>query len=271
MRVLGKVGLVAVLVAGGVAPAAVAQAESGAFAFQAYHGLTVAQYAAKFQTLRGQGYRPIMLNVSEGPRYATVWTKGTSSSYWSVYRGMSAKEYKLRLKDAMADGMRPVSISATGPRKSAEFTTVFEKGKQKFFAWTDLTYAKFAAHNKEAVARGYVLTDVDVYGTADDVRYVGIWTAGSGAWEWTAGLAAAEHKKAFEAKVGRGYRPTAVAVGPDGTYAAAWRKDGLRSWAHYIEMSGAGYQKRHDGLAAKGLYPVSVNRENGSYAAIWVK
>ncbi|GAA3130540.1 hypothetical protein GCM10020001_060710 [Nonomuraea salmonea] len=58
-------------------------------------------------------------------------------------------------------------------------------------------------------------------------------------------------------------------MAPDGTYTAVWRKDGVKSWAHYVDMTAADYQARTTALKAKGLHPVQVNAENGVYAAIW--
>lgn len=220
--------------------------------------------------MRGQGYHPITVNVTSGPEYAAVWVKGESDG-WSLYQGMSASGYQRRFDDAVKQGFQPTSVSATGAGDSAVFAAVFEKRGGKFFARHNLTGPQFAAANQRAAADGYVLTSVDVYGTADEPRYVGVWGANSGgAWFYTYGKSAAQHRAEFDARTKKGYRPTAVAVGPDGTYTAVWRKDGLRDWAHYIGMSASGYQKRFDDLTRKGLYPVQVNAEDGRYTAVFV-
>lgn len=275
MRTAGKLAAVASLLAGGIAPvvamapAAVAQA---APAYVGYHGVTGSQQVARFKELRGKGYRPLTVNVSAGPRYAAVWTKGVSSADWQMYQGLSAAELQKRFDAARAKGLQPISLSATGSGDDAVFATVYDKRGGKFQSRVGLTAGQFATGNKQAAAQGYVLSSVDVYGTADKPLYAAIWSANpGGAWYWTSGKSAAEHTAEFKARQAKGYRPTAVAVAPDGTYTAVWRKDGLRSWAHFIEMNGSGYQKRFDALKAKGLYPVQVNVENGRYAAIFVK
>ncbi|MFC7104742.1 hypothetical protein ACFQQB_32400 [Nonomuraea rubra] len=132
------------------------------------------------------------------------------------------------------------------------FTAVFEKKRGAFLAKSGLTPAGFAAANKEAAGKGLALTSVDAYGTPGDIRYVGVWSAGSGgAWQYTYGKSLKQHEAEFYAKKEKGFRPVRIAVAPDGTYAAVWRKDGVKSWAHYVDMSASGYQKRFDDLKAK--------------------
>ncbi|MFI7642989.1 hypothetical protein [Nonomuraea sp. NPDC049400] len=250
-----------------VAPAADAQARP---AWVAYHGLTAAQSVDRVRQLRDQGFRPITVNVSDGERYAAVWVKGGSPSNWGVWQGMSADEFQQQFDKGLREGVQPTSVSATGPADSPVYTAVFEKRSGKFVARSNLTPDQFGAANKQAADQGLTLTSVDVYGTSDDLRYVGVWTANRrGAWYCTYGRTREQHEAAFYAQKKQGFRPVKVAVAPDGTYTAVWRRDGDRSWAHYIDMTSAGFQKRFDDLKAKGLSPVQVNAENGRYAAIW--
>jgi predicted lipoprotein with Yx(FWY)xxD motif len=223
----------------------------------------------KFRQLRGQGYRPITVNVSDGERYAAVWVKGGSSA-WSLWQGMSGADYQKKFDAEVKKGMQPVSVSANGPADSPVFTAIFEKKGGKFVAKHGLTPSQFGAANRQAAAQGMALTSVDAYGTPGDIRYAAVWSADNGgAWYYTYGYSKAKHEDEFHAKKDKGFRPVKVSVAPDGTYAAVWRKDGVKSWAHYVDMSGSGYQKRFDQLRAKGFHPVQVNAENGTYAAIW--
>ncbi|MFI9839503.1 hypothetical protein ACIHFD_20890 [Nonomuraea sp. NPDC051941] len=270
MRTTSKI---AALLIGMTAPVAVVAPPAGAQArpaWVAYHGLTAEQSMARVKQLRDHGFRPITVNVSDGERYAAVWVKGGSPANWGIWQGMSAEEYQQRFDQGLKEGAQPVSVSATGPGDAPVFTAVFEKRRGKFFARSNLTPAQFAAANKRATAQGLALTSVDVYGTPDDLRYVGVWTVNTGgAWYYTYGKSRQQHEAAFYAKKKQGFRPVKVAVAPDGTYTAVWRKDGVRSWAHYVDMTSSGYQKRFADLKAKGLSPVQVNAENGLYAAIW--
>ncbi|TYB58385.1 hypothetical protein FXF51_37695 [Nonomuraea sp. PA05] len=269
MRTTGKVAIVTAVLAGAAVPMTTG-AQAQAQAWYAYHGLSASQSVAKVKQLKDQGYRPITVNVSDGERYAAVWVKGGSSSEWGIWQGMSADGFQKRFDAGLKEGAQPTSISATGPAGSAVFAAVFEKKKGAFLAKAGLTPAGFAAANKEALAKGLALTSVDAYGTPGDIRYVGVWSANSGgAWYYTYGKSLKQHEAEVYAKKEKGFRPVKVSVAPDGTYAAVWRKDGVKSWAHYVDMSASGYQKRFDDLKAKGLAPVQVNAENGKYAAIW--
>ncbi|UBU14668.1 hypothetical protein [Nonomuraea gerenzanensis] len=270
MRTTGKIAIVTSVLAGAAVPLATPAGAQAAQAWVAYHDLSASQSVARVTRLKDQGYRPITVNVSDGERYAAVWVKGGSAHEWGIWQGMSASGFQKRFDAGVKEGAQPTSVSATGPADSPVFTAVFEKKKGAFVARAGLTPAGFAAANKEATAKGLALTSVDAYGTADDVRYVGVWSAnGGGAWYYTYGKSLKQHEAEFYAKKEKGFRPVRIAVAPDGTYAAVWRKDGDKSWAHYVDMSASGYQKRFDDLKAKGLAPVQVNAENGKYAAIW--
>ncbi|MEV0379941.1 hypothetical protein [Nonomuraea sp. NPDC050643] len=273
MRTTGKIALVASVLAGAAAPMVAAAPAAGARtapAWVAYHGVSAGQSAARVKRLKAQGYRPITVNVSDGERYAAVWVKDGAATKWGIWQGMSAGAFQKRFDAGVKAGVRPVSVSATGPAGSPVFTAIFEKRSGKFLAKSGLTGPRFAAAGKRAASQGLTLTSIDAYGTAGDVRYVGVWSAGSGdAWSFTYGKTRRQHEAEFYARKDQGYRPVKVAVAPDGTYAAVWRKDGVEDWAHYVDLSASGYQKRFDDLKGKGFRPVQVNAENGRYAAIW--
>lgn len=118
------------------------------------------------------------------------------------------------------------------------FAAIFERKKGAFVSKFGLTPAQFGAENKRAAANGLALSSVDAYGTPGDIRYVGVWSADSGgAWYYTYGKSRQQHQAEYNAKRQKGFRPVKVAVAPDGTYSAVWRKDGLRSWAHFVDMN----------------------------------
>ncbi|MGW0801810.1 hypothetical protein [Nonomuraea sp. NPDC002799] len=275
MRTTRKIVVVASVLAGAagpiaaVAPAAGAETASAA-AWIAYHDLSASASVSRVQQLKQQGYRPITVNVSDGERYAAVWVKDGSSTKWGIWQGMSADGFQKRFDAGLREGTQPVSVSATGPADARVFTAIFEKKGGSFYTRSNLTPSQFEAANKQYTAKGLALTSVDAYGTPGDIRYVGVWTTNNGgAWYYSYGKSREAHEAYFDAKQKQGFRPVKVAVAPDGTYSAVYRKDGVRSWAHYIDMSSSGYQKRFDELKGKGLAPVQVNAENGRYTAIW--
>jgi hypothetical protein len=250
-------------------PAAHAQA---APAITAYHGVTGAQHTERFNALRGKGYRPITFTVDDAssPRYGAVWAKGSGPA-WAMIQGMSSSGYQKRFNEYLARGYRPTTVSASGSGGDAVFAAIFEKVPGKFFAKHDIGADQFAAANADAARRGYVLTAANVYGTAGDPRYVGVWSQGSRAWSVTTGKSFDEHQAEFLARTKKGEKPSLVSVGPGGTYTTVWVKDGGSAWYEYTGMSPSGYQKRFDGLRAKGFFPAQLDVEEGYYTAIWVK
>ncbi|MEO3876682.1 hypothetical protein ABGB18_48695 [Nonomuraea sp. B12E4] len=272
MRTTRKVVVVASVLAGVAAPVAAtapaASAQAG-MAWYAYHNATPAQSEAQVKRLKAQGYHPITVNVSDGERYAAVWLKDGSSPGWGIWQGMSPSGFQRRFDAGLKEGAQPISVSATGSGDSVVFTAIWEKRSGSFLTKSNLTPAQFGAVNKQAAAKGLALSSVDAYGTPGDVRYVGVWTANTdGAWYYTYGYSRQRYQAEFRAKKAKGFRPVKVAVAPDGTFAAVWRKDGHR-FANYIDMSSSGYQTRFNQLKPEGLRPVQVNAEGGKYAAIW--
>ncbi len=251
------------------APSAAAQA---APAISAYHGVTSQQQTERFNALRGQGYRPITFTVDDAssPRYGAVWVKEPGPA-WAMIQGMSSGGYQRRFDEYLAKGYRPTTVSASGSGSDAVFAAIFEKVPGKFFAKHDIGAEQFAAANADAARRGYVLTAANVYGTADDPRYVGVWTQGSQAWSVTTGKSFDEHHAEFLARTGKGEKPSLVSVGPGETYTTVWVKDSGPAWYEYTGMTASGYQKRFDALRAKGFLPTRLDVEGGHYTALWAK
>ncbi|MFC3979563.1 hypothetical protein [Streptosporangium jomthongense] len=241
-------------------------------AFSAYHGVTGQQQTERFNTLRGQGYRPITFTVDDAsaPRYGAVWVK-RSGPAWAMIQGMSASGYQKRFDSYLSQGYRPTSVSATGSGNDAVFAAIFEKVPGKFFAKHNLTTGQFTAANADAAKRGYVLTAANAYGTADDPRYAAVWTQGSQSWSVTVGKSFDEHHAEFLARTKKGERPSLVTVGPDESYTSVWVKDSGSAWYEYTGMTPSGYQKRFDELKGKGFLPTLLDTEGGAYTAIWTK
>ncbi|MEV7005312.1 hypothetical protein [Streptosporangium sp. NPDC051022] len=241
-------------------------------AVSAYHGVTSEQQTERFTALRDQGYRPITFAVdnASSPRYGAVWVKDSGPA-WAMIQGMSSSGYQKRFDEYLAKGYRPTTVSASGSGGDAVFAAIFEKVPGKFFAKHNIGTAQFTAASADAARRGYILTSVNVYGTASDPRYVAVWSQSSQPWSVTAGKTSAEHQAEFDARTKRGEKTALVSVGPGGTYTAVWVKDSGPTWYEYTGMSASGYQKRFDELKAKGFFPARLDVEEGSYTAIWAK
>jgi hypothetical protein len=150
------------------------------------------------------------------------------------------------------------------------FAAVFEKKSGKFFARHDIKSSAFHLANAHAQKNGYIPVSITMYGNQSDPRYGAVWAANPGvAWEYTDYKNAADQQSSFDAWTRRGYRPAVIAVSPDGSrYTTVWRKDQVGG-AAFHGLNAAQYQQRFDEMRAKGLYPASVDMENGVYAAVF--
>ncbi|GGO78110.1 hypothetical protein [Nonomuraea cavernae] len=250
--------------------------------FVAYHNLTPAQQTERFDTLRGQGYRPITVSVSTDlsgrTRYAGMWSVSGRAMGgdlpWAMYHDMSADGYQRRFDQLAAQGYQPAVVSATGSGERARFAAIFVKNPGfRYVAKHGITPAELLRMSGTARQDGLMLSSVDTYGTASAPRYVAVWSANPGrvSWHVSVSLTQEGHDAEFRKNVAKGFRPTTVAVSATGRYTTVWRDDKPGAWHSYIGMTAAGYQSRFDDLKAKGFYPIHINAETGRYAAIWTK
>ncbi|MEV0593860.1 hypothetical protein [Nonomuraea cavernae] len=250
--------------------------------FVAYHNLTPAQQTERFNTLRGQGYRPITVSVSTDfsgrTRYAGMWSVSGRAMGgdlpWAMYQDMSADGYQRRFDQLAAQGYQPAVVSATGSGDGARFAAIFLKNPgSRFVAKHGIKPAELLRMSGTARQDGLMLTSVDTYGTASATRYVAVWSANPGqvSWHVRVSLSQERHEAEFRKYVALGFRPTSITVSATGRYTTVWRDDKPGAWHSYIGMTAAGYQGRFDELKAKGFYPIHINAEMGRYAAIWTK
>ncbi|MBE3011262.1 hypothetical protein IL992_18970 [Microbispora sp. NEAU-D428] len=268
-----------------VAPPASAGTSAGApYQYRAYHGLNHLDSYRRDKFIRNthKTLRPVAISVGlqdSQERYAMFWDSrpgpqwlkrvvnatGATGGYTGGYQ---------RLFDQLtSDGYQPSVVSATGSGSAATFAAIFEKKAGTFVARHGISAGEFEAISFDMLnTKGFIPVSVNVYGTASDPRYVAVWVANPAgvAWNYTLSVPASAYQSRFDDRVRAGYRPSVIAVGPDGkTYSTVWVKDGIRTWYAFHGMSAAQYQKRFDEMAAKGLYPVSVDMENGVYAAVF--
>ena len=248
---------------------AVAGPAHAAPAFRAYHGASAAEQARQFKNLRAQDPPDHLQRDQWSPLRGGLGT-GVGPRAWMMLRGLSESGMQRKFNELLKQGYQPVSVSATGPAGSATFAAIWEKRSERFLSLHGLTPARFAQMNRQAADRGMAPVSIDVYGTPNDPRYAAVWREHSGGpWAYTYGKTYRQHEAEFKTRVAKGFRPALTAVGPDGTITAIWRKDGVRRWYHYVDTSGAAYQRRFNQMTAKGMYPVQVNVEAGVYASVW--
>jgi hypothetical protein len=171
-----------------------------------------------------------------------------------------------------AMGYQPTMVTATGSGPDAMFTAVWEKKTGRGSARHGIDAGEFNAANLKARRDGYIPVSVNLYGTSSSPRVAAVWADNPSrvSWSVTASVPASDYQRVFDAQVRAGYRPSAIAVGPDGmSYTTVWRNDKIGGWYAFHGMSAARYQARFDEMTGKGLYPTWIDMENGVYAAIF--
>ncbi|MFC7645463.1 hypothetical protein ACFQX6_36230 [Streptosporangium lutulentum] len=116
---------------------------------------------------------------------------------------------------------------------------MFEKVPGRFTARHDLNADQFAKANANNARRGYMLTALNAYGTANDPRYVAVWAQAPGSWTVTTALSPQEHHQEFLTRTSNGEKPSLITVGPGNTYTAVWVKDDGEKWHEFTDMSSA--------------------------------
>ncbi|WP_055480527.1 hypothetical protein [Sphaerimonospora mesophila] len=286
---MGTVSLTAASVA--AAPAATADASRAAttagYQYRAYHGVDfLGSYNRTKAYRENKALRPVALSVGlqqSQKRYAAFWDSRPGPAW--LQRMVSAGGYQ-KLFDTLTEpeieldeggnrvrpSYQPTVVSATGSGSGAEFAAIFEKRPGRFFARHDVNTAGLRTANSQAHRDGYIPVSVNVYGTPSDPRYVAVWADNPSrvAWNVTISVSASEYQRVFDSQVKLGYRPSAIAVGPDGrSYTTVWRKDKIGTGYAVHGLTAAQYQARFNEMTAKGLYPTWIDMENGVYAAIF--
>lgn len=81
--------------------------------WQAWHGLTPAQYQQTFDRLVAQGYRLVRVSgygSSGQDRYAAIWEKSHGLE-WQARHGLTAEQYQQTFNELVAQGYRLVWVS----------------------------------------------------------------------------------------------------------------------------------------------------------------
>lgn len=243
-------------------------------AYVMYHAVTPAQHEAKVKELTGKGYRPISLSVTYGPRYAAVWVKRKGPAF-EVVNASTPLAFKLRNDEFRERGWQPTLFTAAGDYKGTIFAGVFEQrsGPSKIFWKTG--EAGIRSEGELAAKQGLVMTSLSAYGSYDNVTYGAVWSKPTSrvAAEETYGLTDSEQRAAIVSYRKKGYRPTVVAIAPDGTYATSWNKNPKTTgtWQEFHGLTRTGFTGAHRRMTTLGYIPIQVDSKRKGYTAVFTK
>lgn len=246
----------------------------------AHHGMTGAEYQAKFNTYKNQGYRLVMIDgygVGNTAYYAAIWQK-TSGPDIATHHGMTGADYQDKFNTYKNQGYRLVLVDGYGVGNTAYYAAIWEKSPgPPIAAHHGMTGSDYQSKFNTYKNQGYTLVWISGYGVGNTAYYTAIWEKKSGpALATHHGMTNADYQNKFNSYSQQGYSLIMVSgynVGNTDYYAAIWQKSSGPSWSARHRMSSMGYQNEFDNHAYSGyrIRHVSGYAIGGKarYASIW--
>ena len=196
--------------------AAIFEQESGP-QWAARHGLTSAQYQTEFNTLTGQGYRPIQVSgfaSGNQAKFAAIFVKENNPPQWHARHNMTSAQYQDEFADNSNQGYRLVDVSAYTVGGTDYYAAIWEKktNAPQVYARHRMTNSEYQSEVNEKASQGYRLVKVSGYSLSNSPRFAAIWEKTSGpVWAARHGLSGAQnYQDEFERLYYQGYRPVWV-------------------------------------------------------------
>ncbi|MBL1108810.1 serine hydrolase [Streptomyces sp. 5-8] len=251
-------------------------------AWQARHGLPLAQYQTEFDTLVRQGFRLLDVNgysINGADHYATVWEQSPGPP-WEAHHGLTSDEHTRLFQTLPAQGFRPVSVSGYDRSGRPRFASLWQKTPGPAFeARHGMTADQYQAAIDDCTARGFRPVDLSCYSDGGQVRFAAVWDQSPvPAWAARHGMTTAEYQAEFTRLAAQGYvllRVTGYEVSGSTRYAAIWVKGRVVTWQARHGLSSTEYQSAFNDLLRRGYRLTKINGHTAggrtSYAGIWHK
>lgn len=200
-------------------------------AWAARHGLTAGAYQTLFDTLTGQGFRPVHIEsyLSGGSiRYAPIFVK-SGGPVFAAYHGRTAEDHQNQFNTLTADGFRPVNISPVSVGGQRSYAALYEKRDVGgFFAKSFVTPAEYQTHFDQNKAAGRRVVYLAGYTHSGSPRISAIWhEKPPAALVALHGLTSAQYQSAFDIQIGAGFLTRAITGYEEADshrFAAFWTK-----------------------------------------------
>ncbi len=193
-------------------------------------------------------------------------------------RNIAAQDYQCQVDQAILGGYQLEFVDGFNSGTNTYFNAVFRP--QSDFLWGanhGQTVAGYTAKHADMIGRGFRLSHLESYHTANGMRYATVYTQAPGP------LTSAyvdydleQHQNRRDYLIGLGYLPRNVSVLSSGEqlrYSAMYQKADFGAWQMKSTMTSAEYQTATDANKAAGRYPLYVNAyiHNGQplFAAVW--
>ena len=250
-------------------------------AWQAYNGMSSAQYQTTFDQLAAQGYRLTQVSgyeVAGQTQFAAIWVQ-TAGPPLIAHHDMNAAQYQQTFDQLGGQGYRLVRVSG------------YEVGGQDYYAafWVQGSGAPYQANHamtpaqyqqtfNQLTAQGYVLTWVSAYAVAGQPLFAAIFTQQPGpAWQAHGGLSTPDFQHLFDQLTGQGYRLDQVSVASINNapwFTGIFTQRAGPAWQARSNLTGPDYQQTFNNMGQQGLRLTDVSGYAVSgqalYAGIWV-
>ncbi|WP_445250747.1 peptidoglycan DD-metalloendopeptidase family protein [Microcoleus sp. OTE_8_concoct_300] len=203
-------------------------------AWVARHGLTGVEYQKEFDTRTKEGMRLLNLSsyLSAGSiRYATIFVKA-NGVIWKAYHGLTAEQHQNQFNNWIAEGFRPVNVSAVSISGQRSYAAFYEKSDVgSFVVKSFLTPEQYQNEWNDNVAVGRQLAYLSAYEHLNEVRFSAIFqqkVIGSGQTVGRHHLTSAQMQDEYDKWLGQGLLTRVIAGyqrGNQHQFAAAWRKN----------------------------------------------
>jgi hypothetical protein len=197
-------------------------------AWRSHSRMTGAQYQAKFDDYKAQGFRLTHVDsyvVSGNVQYAAIWEKTAGPSY-VAYHGLTAAQHQDRLDDLKAQGFVPRVISPVSLNGSRRYTAIYQKlNAGGWEARSFLTPAEYQAKFDANTAAGRRLVYLNAYTHDGQPRITAIWWKSAPSVFAKHGLTSAQYQAQWSANLSAGRLTQAVTgyeQGGDVRFAAFW-------------------------------------------------
>ena len=250
-------------------------------AWVAHHGLTAADYQARFDQYLAQGYRLVRVSgyeINGVDYYAAIWEQNDGRA-WVAHHGISPADFQARSDQYAGQGYRLVRSCGYKVGSNVRYAAIWEQGSggAPWVSNHGMTSAQYQSRFTELVNQGYRLTHVSGCSINGRDGYSGVWEKRPGpAWVSHHAMTSDQYSSLYTQYVNQGYRVSHVnGYGVNGVpyFAAIWEKKSGPNWLADHGVSAADYQTRFNQRTAAGYRLVEVSgyvvNDVIYYAMLW--
>lgn len=144
----------------------------------AHHGMTGADYQAKFNNYSNQGYRLVWVSgygVGNTPYYAAIWEK-TTGPVMATHHGMSSADYQQKFNSYAGQGYTIKMVSGYNVGNTDYYAAIWEKTNSPVTsARHRLSSSNYQAEFENHKYQGYKPTLVSGYAMNGKATFAAIW------------------------------------------------------------------------------------------------